>query len=292
MNIRKQVELTCSNYSNPTVIRMDRSSIDVIGLFLNAFVLIAAWIGYTFPVVILTDLDVDPLKQLFGLSFLPANIFRNELFAPLTLLFRLIFHSGTALACARTCAFLCPGVIVGAKYLSEFIDGIVTRTRLITYASPKKFMDMYLMYCRLILIVKKVDSTLAPLALAAMSFVVLGFVGSSFVTVRYYFVLPFIMYCMFPFGSIFALVIPRIVFPEAIRIFEDGTEIIRSWNLKLAIPAGRYRKFRQMKLKALRPCRIHVGLGEIRFFWVKRSTMTTFYSLCIYYSVNLLISVP
>jgi hypothetical protein len=118
-------------------------------------------------------------------------------------------------------------------------------------------------------------------------------VGCTFVTVRLYSVLPVSLHWLFAAVSLLAPILTNILLPEGIKVFEDSSQTLKCWKLKLVASVITVdKKYRSRKLRALRPCRIHVGLNSTWFFHLKKSTLSTFYNLSLYHTMNALISVP
>jgi hypothetical protein len=80
--------------------------------------------------------------------------------------------------------------------------------------------------------------------------------------------------------------------PEAIRIFDNTEAILRKWKLKMTLVVRGNRRYYFKKIASLRPCSMYAGLGDVKFYPLRKSTKTTYYGLMIYYVVNTLISVP
>jgi hypothetical protein len=185
------------------------------------------------------------------------------------------------------------GLAIGEKYLSEYLDGFLFRTkRLSFYLSPSEFRDLYLLYTRLIIITQKIDNFVTPATTGLLSGSFCLLILSNLVTIRLSSVVPMPFFMVFPTLSLVVPLAHCLMFPQAVRVFEDGSLILMQWKFLLPLLGpGVARAYRVKRLRALKPCRLHAGLGIAKFFYYKRSTFLNFCGLCLYYTVNALLSV-
>jgi hypothetical protein len=180
--------------------RNNQSSFSLLGGILYIYVLLLTFLGYTIPfIIILTDLNLDPLKQIYDIDIplLQEWIFRNKYFTPILFLGPFVLQGIAVLTGARITAFIMVLMVVGERFLSEFLDSIRIRTKMLVYADRKQFLSLYLLYCRLALIVRKGQNLVASIAMGLMTVSFAITVGCTFVTVRLYSVLPVSLHWLF-----------------------------------------------------------------------------------------------
>jgi hypothetical protein len=203
------------------------------------------------------------------------------------------FDHFCSLGLFRAMSFAVAGLSIGEKYLSEFLDGFLFRTkRLSFYLNPSKFRDLYLLYTRLMLIIQKVDNFVTPAATGLLSGTFCLLILSNLVTIRLSSVVPMPFFMVFPTLSLVVPITNCLMIPQAVRVFEDGSLILKEWKVMLPLLGpGVARAYRVKRLRALKPCRLHAGLGIVKFFYFKRSTFLSYCGLSLYYTVNVLLSV-
>jgi hypothetical protein len=246
-------------------------------------------VGFLSPFSILYDLD--PLKPTVDTIMNTLGDY-SSLNLPCVMI-RILLTSFCSLGLSRAMSFAVTGLVIGEIYLSELLDGIIYRTKnLPFYISPTKFRDLCFLYTRMILIIKKVDNMVTPAAAGLMSGCFCLLILSNLVTIRFSSVVPMPFYLVFPALSFFLPLCMSLMVPKAIRVFEESNQILRKWKIKVPLSGGRVGiGYRVKCLRALRPCRLHVGLGNFRFFYLQHSTLRHFYGLCVFHTINVLLSV-
>jgi hypothetical protein len=116
-------------------------------------------------------------------------------------------------------------------------------------------------------------------------------------TIKGYVVFPFYFYILFPSISIFVICTFSIIFNMAIDVLEKSIELRRIWPLvwfksRWAIVVRKQKKEMRKLLRSIRPVRLNVGIGEFRFFIVKRNTKITYFFMIITHTINLLLCIP
>lgn len=106
-------------------------------------------------------------------------------------------------------------------------------------------------------------------------------------------VVPFWLYVMFPSVAVIIVLVISVMLPQAQRVNDMSTSILERWNMKvMQEPDAMKRRYLRRKLKALTPSGLQVGIHEVRFFTIKRSTKAAFYVRILDNTINLSLAIP
>jgi hypothetical protein len=273
--------------------KANANSLDVLGIAFNALVMFVAAFAYTIPFVpVMTNLDLDPIKHFIDadVPFLQNCILQSKYVKPLIPIARVVLQGIAVLALCRLVTVVLISVAISAKSFQTIIKWLLCHSKQITSLRLTEFSRLHLLYCRLTLIMRLSE----PLTGTCILLLMIGgfglWVGCTFIAVRMYSTLPMGIYAFVLGVLIIVQVAANVLLPQAIQIFEDGQEVLAIWKLKLAYNRGFGIKLRSRKLKALRPFRIYATLGEYTFYYLQRSTLITYFDLCLTNSVNTLLT--
>jgi hypothetical protein len=257
---------------------------DVLGIFLNFFVVVVFTASLAQPLGVYFELDT--LGMLIKL-ILPHKILSDTIIRPILISFRVFcqicsFHSG-----ARMYAFTMLVLSVGQVFMAEFLSSILIQTKRSICVNPSEFRRLTLRYVRLTLIIRSLDDLFTPAATGLLSAALILWISSIFITLRFYSILPMTFYFVFPIAAIMIPCSVHVLLPEAVRIFEDGTKILARWKLKFTVHDTKYRT---RKVRAMWACRVYSGIGSVRFFHLQKSTVPNFYAFGLYHTISFLIS--
>jgi hypothetical protein len=269
------------------------NELDVLGIAFNAFVMFVAAFAHTLPFVpVMTNLDLDPIKHFIDadVPFLQTFILQRKYMKHLIPIARVVLQGIAVLAICRLVALLLPSIAISAKAFQTIIQWLLCHSKQMTSLRLTEFSRLHLLYCRLTLIMRLSEPLNGTCILLLMIGGFVLWVGCSFIAVRMYSTLPMGIYAFVIGALIIVQVAANVLLPQAIQIFEDGKEVLEIWKLKLAYNRGFGIKLRSRKLKALRPFRIYATLGDYTVFYLQRSTLITYYDLCLTNSVNTLLT--
>lgn len=125
--------------------------------------------------------------------------------------------------------------------------------------------------------------------LALMTVGLLVFIFSNFATVRFFGVVPFVVFVFFPSVSFLVALIVNFTLPLTHKQYEDSIELLRRSAGALS-PMGRG-KYLRRKIRAVRPHRLSVGVNGSNMFCLNRETKVEYFQNAIYYTITLLLSV-
>jgi hypothetical protein len=269
------------------------NDVDLLGIAFNALVMFVAAFAYTIPFVpVITNLDLDPMKHFIDadVPFLQKYILQHKYIKPLIPIARVVLQGIAVLALCRLVTVVLISVAISAKSFQTVIKWLLCRSTQITSLRLTEYSHLHLLYCRLTLIMRLSE----PLTGTCILLLMIGgfclWVGCTFIAVRMYSTLPMGIYAFVIGVLIIVQVAANVLLPQAIQIFEDGQEVLSIWKLKLAHNRGFGIKLRSRKLKALRPFRIYATLGDYPFYYLQRSTLITYFDLCLTNSVNTLLT--
>lgn len=106
-------------------------------------------------------------------------------------------------------------------------------------------------------------------------------------------ILPFWLYFYFPSVSGIIVLIISILLPQAQVINDYSVMVLHKWNVEIMMePDIKERNILRKKLKSLKPKKLHVGIHEVRFFSIDRSTKAEFYVRILDNTINLSLAIP
>jgi hypothetical protein len=258
--------------------------IDVLGIFLNVFVVLCFIGSLAQPLGVYFELDT--LGMLIKLT-LPHKILSDTMIRPILISFRVFCQICSFYSGARMYAFTMLVLSVGQVFMAEFLSSILTQTKRSICVNPSEFRRLTLRYVRLTLIIRSLDDLFTPAATGLLSAALILWISSIFITLRFYSILPMTFYFVFPIAAIVVPCSVHVLLPEAVRIFEDGTRILARWKLKFTVHDTKYRT---RKVRAMWACRVYSGIGSVRFFHLQKSTVPNFYAFGLYHTISFLVS--
>jgi hypothetical protein len=258
--------------------------IDVVGIFMNVFVVLCFIGSLAQPLGVYFELDT--LGMIIKL-ILPTEISSNTIIRPILISIRVFCQICSFYGGNRMITITMMALIVGEVFLAEFLSSILTQTKRSIWVNPSEFRRLTLRYVQLTLNVRNLDDLVTPASAGLLSAALILWISSIFVTLRFYSILPMTFYFVFPIAAILVPCFAHALLPEAVRIFEDGTKILARWKLKFTVHDTKYRT---RKVRAMWACRFHSGIRSVRFFHFQKSTVPNFYALCLYHTISFLIS--
>ncbi|OXA54099.1 hypothetical protein Fcan01_11401 [Folsomia candida] len=106
-------------------------------------------------------------------------------------------------------------------------------------------------------------------------------------------ILPFYLHIYLPSSSAIIIFIIFTLVPQAQVINDYSVKILHKWNSTLMDePCCKTRACLKRMLKSLKPVKLHVGVGEVRFFSIDRSTKGKFYVKILDNAINLSLAMP
>jgi len=269
----------------------NKSSIDFIGILLNATVYILTAMPFAIPFVMI--LGLDPLYFIF--RDLHSDSFDKSPFLVVPqFLIRMVVQTYLAFGACRTLAFAMILAALGAKIVLSCVAGIrnysETHTRFILIGTFKKALNLYAGYY--VLIESLGISLINSMALGILLGGLVGEILTVFALVRmsYLFVLAFPVYIIGFIAAVGMPIVAHVQLPEAVNVYVNTLETLRIWKLATAMVLQT--RYYHRVLQALRPCSIYAGFAHTKLFPLRKSTTTTYYSTVIYYVITVLISVP
>ncbi|OXA40818.1 Citrate-sodium symporter [Folsomia candida] len=106
-------------------------------------------------------------------------------------------------------------------------------------------------------------------------------------------VLPFWFYVYFPSASVMVVLTISVLLPQAQIVNDRSKGVIEKW--KIAVMGEwdtRKKAYLRKKLKTLKPAGLQVGIHEVRFFTIERSTKAAFYVKILDNTINLSLAIP
>jgi hypothetical protein len=269
--------------------------LDIRGITFNFLAILAAVCVYPSSfIAVSSGLDIDPMKHLIDVDIpiLQKYILQRNFVKPLLPLARVLIQGIVLLAGARIYVFgmITAGII--AKAFHDIAIRILRHSRQVSCLTLKEFCRLHFLHCRLTISLRLSESLVGTGVFLVQIAGLFVSVGCTFIAFRLYSALPFLIYVF----DIAALVIipaaTNIMMTQAIQVFENGSKILALWKMKPSPRKGYVCKLRLKMLRSVRPFRIQVTLGEYKFYYLKRSTLTAFNYLCVTNAVNVLLMIP
>lgn len=120
----------------------------------------------------------------------------------------------------------------------------------------------------------------------------------NYATIKCYLVFPIYFYIFCLSVSFIIICVVDLTLPYAQLIFEQSSELLRILPTVLtetklnSIVMSRETKCARKKLSSLQALKLYAGIGTHRFYYLQKSTKTTFYSNSIIHTINLLLCIP
>lgn len=201
------------------------------------------------------------------------------------LIIRLVYSLMIAFDIARIISgvvaifLLAPDIIVPAVQLLEMFDPLKKRQRAVHY---------YLHFQIIIASLAKLISLFATLLLS-MAFSIIVFCNYAAIKLHHRIPMPF--YLFFPATAIIVPICVVKILPKGGYIFNATQKILRMWRRHVSVNGGGYvRKAVLREVKALRPCTFYAGLGDTKFFGIKKQTVLEFMGSVMDYTVDIVLA--
>jgi len=257
------------------------SSIDLGGLLA-----VAIFFGnFSFPIIhlIVIFLHLDFLCILFDeLLSLPLSNFS------LFFLIRFIFDLYVFFEAIR---LLCFKIFTGLFTMKLRLSCIhLILRKLARSTSTFNFLSCYLTYVELYLINSYINYYFAQSIALLMGSVFLTLIILGFALVRLSHFFP--TYLLIGGAALYisALIATQWLFKNEIETHEKSLSFIRSCETRrLELPNS---QFWRCKFKGLKPLQLYVGSGLSNLFYIKRSTVMTFFEVGAIYTINAILGVP
>lgn len=113
-----------------------------------------------------------------------------------------------------------------------------------------------------------------------------GLVFFVFITLKFYSLLPFLVYIYFPLVVVIICVIINLTLPFAQKITEKSVTLIQLWKKHCK------EKNLKRKLAAVRPLYFYAAINGLRFFTVSKEIKVKYFSKATEYTILMLITIP
>jgi hypothetical protein len=111
-------------------------------------------------------------------------------------------------------------------------------------------------------------------------------------SIRFYSSFPTHTYIFFPTVAVVIFICIYIALPDAIKVYEDTLTFIQRSEFETSRKMIRNKGYLSLKLRSFRPCKFVAGVGNYQFYFIKRSTKTTYFCIIINDTINLLLTFP
>jgi hypothetical protein len=189
------------------------------------------------------------------------------------------------------CRNLCIGILFCLAALKQFVH---TLKKLNERSRQKlheiQFIFCYLTYTKLVIISVIVCKSFGFLLYVMMGASMIIIVLCGYSTVVLQSVIPLQYYWLFPVGTVLAPVATAQVLTFSIFCYEQSKELLRQWNY--TVLGASNRKFMLKKVRAMPMIRFYACAFECNFYFLKQSTITTFFNVVTTHTITSVLLVP
>ncbi|OXA53854.1 hypothetical protein Fcan01_10792 [Folsomia candida] len=119
-----------------------------------------------------------------------------------------------------------------------------------------------------------------------------AFVFSNFATLRFYKLLPFMVFVFNPSVSAVVAAIVNLTWPLTHKLFDDSREVLRLQGRGYALGLRGEVRLLRRKIRSVRAHRLYAGMGGNNLFCLNKETKVQYFECVIDYTITLLLSVP
>jgi hypothetical protein len=261
--------------------------VDLAGLILICAVSFGALIPCVVAPVI-AYFQLDPTYVFFELTipsiFMKDNIFVHFLLPTSRFIGLLVV--GSEASRIISLGVVCESSMVQSTAI--FIEKLNYRAMIIR--SQFLFLANFLNYTTVVMNFSNANLFLGQITLVMISSCILLMVWSGYATVALRPTIPLPFYLILPLATLLEQLVCLQGLTSGINCHEQSCALLRIW--RYTVLQTRNRKFVIRKVEAMTPIRVKASAFSFDLFYLKRSTMGTFYTIVITHTVNAVLLVP